>query len=311
MSASRRATGAALTAFGLAGLLLGGCSGSSDGNKNTTPPPSIESQASKMQQAAPSSVLVSEMGSAVTDALATEGQVAGGVARRERSVLPLAAMLPSWSAERDDLRSLTYDFDTTFSVPVDLDHAPNGIDKYPHATGTFTLDGVVTAQSGTGTAGSVTIALTATATGTVSAVNPDTADRLSLASGTVIVWTASLAWTATDEEHWSLELDLDGGPNAFNATFDPAVGPDAAGEVKEEFHGDYFLARNGQSYTWNAEVSGHHTTQWTDTAGNVTTVAYTVVGPNQILVTINGHDYGPFTHHQLRNLYKVYLALRA
>lgn len=294
-------------------LVLSGCSGSGDSSNAQPSQPSQPSadQSQQMQQAAAGFAAVNEMGAAVTDALATEGQVAGGVTwHRAGGVLPLAAALPGWR-DAGPVRSMTFSFDEDFSIPVDLD-ARNGAggDKYPNATGTFTLDGTVATQSGGGNAGSFSLSLTAVATSAVTGTNPHTGDVVILPIGTELSWSANLGWTATDEQHWTLDLILTTGPDSYQATVDPVGGPALLGQVSGEFRGEYHLGRNGGTYTWEAEAEGHHTTLWTDSLGRQATVKWTVVGPDQVKVAINGREFGPYTHHQLRTLYLVSLALR-
>lgn len=209
-----------------------------------------------------------------------------------KTVAPVASDQPQAAAAG-------FAFSTSGTVTVDLDALSSGSDRYPNASGTFSVaydssgNGGPVVGSPVGSAGIVAYAVTVTALTNCTFTDPRCSAATTLASGSSYSYDVEVVWNWTDANHWTLHSDVDLASTGLSG------------------------AGTRPGVTWTASLSGsrHARTGLTSTAGTLAItrtvtadwtvntvrngVPHAVVWHrpelDRIFVTVDGATYGPYT----------------
>lgn len=280
-----------IAAFALSALLLPGCQ--QEENGAAAPPATATATAQEANSAVEALSLSSTI---ATDAILS----AGSGESVDTSDKETASTTTSASASAD---ADGFTFATTGTVMVDLDAIGPSGDRYPHATGTFSVaydssgNGGPVVGSPVGSVGIVAYTVTVTALSDCTFTDPRCSATATIATGSSYTYEVEITWNWTDAEHWTLQSDVDLA---------------SAG-----------LSGNGSrsGVTWSADLSGSRhaftalsyttgtlsltrtvTADWTvDTMRNG--VPHTVIwhrpALDRIFITVDGTTHGPYTLSQL------------
>jgi hypothetical protein len=198
----------------------------------------------------------------------------------------------------------TFSFAVSGTVTVDLDQTlPGGGDRYPNATGTFSVaydssgnGGPVIGTPG-GTSGLVAYDVTVTAVTPCTFTDPRCGAATTIAAGSSYTYEVEIGWNRTDATTWSMHSDTRLSSSGLSGS-----GARAGVTWSASLSGTR-RALNQLSYANNAlTVTRTVTGDWTvNTVRNG--VPHTVIwhrpALDRIFITVDGTTYGPYTLGQV------------
>jgi hypothetical protein len=193
-----------------------------------------------------------------------------------------------------------FDFTTSGSLTVDLDAVDGGgHDRFPNATGTFTVawNGSVVASQPTGTGGTAGYDVTVTYGTDCVFTDPVSGAVATIHQGSAMTYTLELAWSRADATHWTVDADRHLTVPTFAETVVKA--PDTwDGTLTGNRHEVDHLAYAAGTLSLTRTVVA----DWTATLAK-NGVSHTVVwhrpALDTIYVTVDGTTYGPYTAAQV------------
>lgn len=197
-----------------------------------------------------------------------------------------------------------FNYQASVNVTIDLDAVDaGGNDRWPNASGQLqiTANGAISGDSG---AGSATYDVQTTWLTPGVFTDPVSGVVATMAVGSGFQYAASLTWTWTAQDDWSVTAmsDLSGQHEVTvvdgGATFTATASGSRHAEVV------FSQTPSGFSLTWN--VSGTRTV--TVTNGVEThVVTVTMLNPNHITITVDGVVFGPYTAYQIHVVFGCHM----
>lgn len=285
-----------VAAFTLSALLLPGCQQQQE-DASSAPPASATATAQEANSAVEALSLSSTI---ATDAIlsAGSGQSIDNSNKETASSTTSALISTSASADADG-----FTFATTDTVTVDLDAIGPSGDRYPHATGTFSVaydssgNGGPVIGSPVGSAGIVAYTVTVTALSDCVFTDPRCSANATIATGSSYTYDVEITWNWTDAEHWTIQSDVDlVSPGLAGSGSRPGVTWSA--NLSGSRHAFTALSYNTGSLSLTRTV----TADWTVATvrnGVPHTVVWHRPALDRVFITVDDTTYGPYTLGQL------------
>lgn len=208
------------------------------------------------------------------------------------------------TADASRSASVGFTFATSGTVTVDLDALnTGGTDRYPNASGTFSVaydssgHGGPVLGSPVGSAGIVAYTVTVTALSDCTFTDPRCSATTTIASGSSYSYEVEVAWNWTDASHWTLHGDVDLASSGVSGS-GSRPGATWTASLSGSRHAVSDLADNAGTLTLTRTV----TADWTVDAvrnGTPHTVVWHRPELDRIFITVDGTTYGPYTVGQL------------
>jgi hypothetical protein len=277
-------------------LLLTGCQQAEDGASAppATAPPATATTAAQEANSAVEALSLSS--TIATDAILSAGS-GQSVATSDKET----ASSTTSAAVSADAEGFT--FATTGMVTVDLDAMGPSGDRYPHATGTFSVaydssgNGGPVIGSPVGSAGIVAYNVTVTALSNCTFTDPRCNATATIASGSSYTYEVEITWNWSDADHWTAQSDVVLASSALSVS-GSRPGATWSAALSGSRHAFTALGYNAGTLSLTRTV----TADWTvDTMRNG--IPHIVVwhrpALDRIFVTVDGTTYGPYTLAQV------------
>lgn len=287
MDRTRNLSGLAVPGAALATLVLvAGCgSGSSTNatvqNAGATTPPA--EQLAVVQMSASAVDAVSQSSAAASDAIIQGGTSASASTR----------------AASGSTAATPFHFANSGTFTVDLDAADGlGGDRYPNATGRFTVSysGSVVSSQPTGSGGTAGYDVSLTFDTDVVSTDPGNGARATIDRGSSIAYGLEITWNRPDADHWTLSSDAQLTVPTWSGSL--VKGSDtASGTHSGHAHETHSLAYDAGAFTYVPTIVSH----WNSTVtrnGATHAVVWDRPSIDRISVTVDGITYGPYTRAQ-------------
>ncbi len=190
-----------------------------------------------------------------------------------------------------------FNYQASVNVTLDLDAVDGlGNDRWPNASGQLQIvaAGAISGDSG---AGSATYDVETTWLTPGVFTDPVSGVVATMAVGSGFSYAASLTWTWTAQDQWSVTAMSDLSGQHEVTVVDGAASFTATASGTRHAEVVFSQTPAGFSLTWN--VSGTRTV--TVTNGVEThVVTVTMLNPNHITITVDGTVFGPYTAYQIR-----------
>ncbi len=272
----------------LAALVLSaGCGSGSNSNTSevhsagaTTPP---AEQLTSVQMSASALDALSQSSGAANDAIIQAGTSAS-VSTRSASGTTAAT-------------AFTFSNSGTFTVDLDARDGLGG-DRYPNATGTFTVhySGSAVSSQPTGTGGTAGYDVSLTFDTDAVFTDPVSGARATIDHGSSVAYSLEIAWNRPDADHWTLSSDAQLTVPTWSGSL--VQGTDTAtGTHSGHAHETHSLAYAAGAFSYVPTVVSH----WNSTVvrnGISHAVVWDRTSIDHITVTVDGTLYGPFTRAQ-------------
>jgi hypothetical protein len=275
----------------LSALMLPGCQQQDD--DDVAAPPATATATAQEANAAIEALSLSTT-------IATDAIISAGSGQTLETEDKETASLTSSSAVADDDG---FTFATSGTVMVDLDASGPGGDRYPNASGSFTVtfdssgSGGPVIGSPVGGAGIVAYTVTVTATSDCTFTDPRCNATAIIANGSSYSYDVEITWNWSDAGHWAIQSDVDLTSNGLSGS-GSRPGVTWTTSLSGSRHALTALSYNAGAFTTTRTV----TSDWTvDTERNG--VPHTVVwhrpALDRIFITVDGTTYGPYTLSQV------------
>jgi len=278
-------------------LLLPGCQQQDEADGSAAP---SAVTATTAQEASSATEALSLSSSIATDAILSAGsgqmvETSGSESAQSTTSVGASASL----ADADG-----FSFSTSGIVTVDLDaFATGGGDRYPNASGTFSVaydssgSGGPVVGSPVGSAGIVAYAVTVTALSDCTFTDPRCNAATTIAAGSSYQYDVEVTWNWTDANHWTLQSDVDLASSGLSGSGSRADTTWSA-SLSGARHALTALGYNAGTLSLTRTVTG----DWTiNTVKN--SVPHVVIwhrpALDRIFITVDGTTYGPYTVEQL------------
>jgi hypothetical protein len=279
--------------FALSALLLPGCQQQDEDDGVAAPPAAATATAQESNSSVEALTL--------STTIATDAIMSSGSGQTLKTEDKETASLTSSSATADPDG---FTFAVSGTVNVDLDATgPGGGDRYPHASGTFSVaydssgNGGPVIGSPVGSAGIVAYTVTVTATSDCTFTDPRCNATATIATGSSYTYEVEIVWNWTDANHWSVQSDVDlSSSNLSGSGSRPGV--TWTSSVSGARHAVTGLVYNNGTLNITRTVTGDWTVN-TVRNGTPHTVVWHRPSLNQIYVTVDGTTYGPYTLSQV------------
>ncbi|HEX3132484.1 MAG TPA: hypothetical protein VHX44_02750 [Planctomycetota bacterium] len=286
-----------LIALACSAIVLPGCQQQSGDNGPAVPP---AASATTAQEAGSAVESLSLSSSIATDAILSAG--AGQTV--ETSSSESAKSTSAVSSSASVAAASGFSFATSGTVTVDLDTlATGGGDRYPNATGTFSVaydssgSGGPVVGSPVGGAGIVAYSVTVTALSDCTFTDPRCSAATTIAAGSSYHYEVEITWNWTDANHWTLQSDVDLTSSGLSGNGTRAATTWSA-SLSGARHALNVLSYNTGALSLTRTVTGDWTIN-TVKNGIPHVVVWHRPALDRIFITVDGTTYGPYTVGQV------------